>query len=174
MAPRGLLQQLVSLVQSSIDDISRISTELRPSTIDDLGILPTISWFCREYASIFPNIAVGKVIVIEEHDVRPSIRIHIFRIIQEALNNVARHSNATAVQISLTKHDDGIELSISDNGIGFNAASPPSPHEKRRGFGLISMKERANYFRRKMQHPHRRRQRREITVTWPLNRKTIR
>ncbi len=139
------LQQLISLVQNSIDDISRISMDLRPSTLDDLGILATISWFCREYQSIFPNIALTKEITIEEQDVNPDIRIHIFRIIQESLNNVARHSKASAVRISLTKKKDLIELSISDNGIGFNAAGNKLLLAKQRGFGLLSMKERTNY-----------------------------
>lgn len=161
------LQQLIVLVQNLIDDISRISMDLRPSTLDDLGILATISWFCREYQSVFPNITLQKEITIQEQDVQPDIRIPIFRIIQEALNNVARHSKASTVLVRLSNTADGIELSIADNGIGFNTGADTPPQEERRGFGLVSMKERTNYSGGKCRIRSAAGEGTTITASWP-------
>jgi PAS domain S-box-containing protein len=140
------LEKLVSIIQSTIDDVSRISMDLRPSTIDDLGIIATISWFCREYHLIYPDMDVIKKIRIKESDISSNIRIHLFRIIQESLNNVARHAKASRVKIGMIKTDGKIEISISDNGIGFDYRKKMLfNQENRRGFGLTSMKERTFY-----------------------------
>ena len=161
------LRQLISLVQSSIDDISRISMDLRPSTLDDLGILATISWFCREYQTIFPDIVLTKEILLEEQDVHPDIRIHIFRIIQEALNNVARHSKATEARVSLAKCPERIELCVSDNGVGFSVGRHNAPQTQPRGFGLLSMKERINYSGGKCVIRSAEGEGTTITASWP-------
>jgi len=138
--------KLISTIQDTIDEVSRISMDLRPSILDDLGIIATISWFCREYQLIYPCLDLIKRIEIEESDVSFNVRIHLFRIIQESLNNVARHSKASRVQVGLVKTGDRVEMSISDNGVGFNIREKfYAGQENRRGFGLISMKERANY-----------------------------
>lgn len=140
---RSSLDKLVSVIQNTIDEVSRISMDLRPSTLDDLGILATISWFCREYEVIYPRIDLKREIEIEERDVPAHIRIHLFRIIQESLNNVARHSKATRVRVSLTKNGGKVELAISDNGIGFDIEKKMvADQDGKRGFGLMTMKER--------------------------------
>ncbi len=142
-AGRTSLDKLISVVQNTIDEISRISMELRPSTLDDLGILATISWFCREYRSIYPGIDLVENIEIKEGAVSADIKIPLFRIIQESLNNVARHSKATSVRLCLAKKNGKVELTISDNGIGFDVTKKvTAQHGGERGFGLLSMKER--------------------------------
>ena len=140
------LEKLILAIQNTIDEVSRVSMDLRPSTLDDLGILATISWFCREYQLIYPDLDLIKKIGIEESDVPTNIRIHLFRIIQESLNNVARHAKASRVKVGMKKTAGRIEMTISDNGIGFNVREKMFLNqEDRRGFGLISMKERTNY-----------------------------
>jgi len=140
------LEKLSSTIQNTIDEVSRISMDLRPSTLDDLGILATISWFCREYQSIYPDLDLIKRIKIKESNVPANIRIHLFRIMQESLNNVARHAKASSVKIDMAKTAGRIEMTISDNGIGFNVREKTlQGQEDRRGFGLISMKERTGY-----------------------------
>jgi len=140
------LKTLVPIIQTAIDEVSRISMDLRPSILDDLGIIATVSWFCREYHCVYPSLELVKNIEIEEGDVPSPIKINLFRILQESLNNVGRHSRATCVRVGLLKTENRIEISITDNGIGFNA------QEKihiglngRRGFGLFSMQERTKH-----------------------------
>jgi signal transduction histidine kinase len=117
--------------------------DLRPSTLDGLGILPTIEWFSREFQTSYPFMQIEKKIDIRETDVPDSLKIIIYRIAQEALNNAARHSGAEIMRISLAKTDGEIRLALQDNGQGFDLEDLLSADTVGRGFGLTSMKERA-------------------------------
>ena len=140
------LQRLVPIIQTAIDEVSRIAMDLRPSTLDDLGIIATISWFFREYHAVYPSLALVKHIEIEEHDIPPAIKIHLFRIVQEALNNIARHSRATRVQVGLARTGGRVEIFIRDNGTGFDVQKNfRAGQNGRRGFGLFSMRERIKH-----------------------------
>jgi PAS domain S-box-containing protein len=141
------LKESIPVIQATIEEVRRISMDLRPSILDDLGILATISWFCREFQCVYTAIKINTTITIEEVDVPEHVKIIIFRIIQEALNNTAKHSRADTVDISLTKGDSGIELSISDNGIGFDVQEIALREDSSRGMGLASMEERTDLSR---------------------------
>lgn len=126
------------IIQQSLDEVRRIGMNLRPALLDDLGLLPTIGWFVRDYQKTYPGIRVEKQTEIEESQVPDPLKAVIYRILQEAMNNIAKHSKANHVGISLMrKKDDRIELVIGDNGIGFDMESI------KEGLGLGSMKERA-------------------------------
>jgi len=137
------LKNTIPIIQTTIDEVRRISMDLRPSTLDDLGILATISWFCREFQLVYKNIRINQTIDIEERDVPEHLKIIIFRTIQESLNNVAKHSRADAADITLLKRDGNIELTIADNGKGFDAQEKLMSEDYNRGLGLASMEERA-------------------------------
>ena len=117
--------------------------DLRPSILDDLGILATIAWFCREFQNIYSTVSISREIAITEKDIPVSLKTFIYRIMQEALNNVAKHSQADRVRLCLKKTNGQIELLIEDNGQGFNYAKAVYHKNSMRGFGLASMKERA-------------------------------
>ncbi len=136
------LEPVVSVVQDAVEEVRRISMNLRPSILDDLGILATISWFCREIEETFSGIRIENRINIDENDVPDSLRIVIYRLLQEALNNMAKHSQANLVHLSLERTSEGIELSIKDNGVGFDIERLLSKDRAKRGLGLASMKER--------------------------------
>jgi len=136
------LEAVVPLAQEAIEEVRRISMDLRPSTLDDLGILTTISWFCREFQAIYSGISIEKQINIEEDEVPDLLKTIIYRVLQEAMNNVTKHSNANLVRLSLRKTDGTIELVIEDNGLGFDLEDALSVDSDRRGLGLASMKER--------------------------------
>ena len=137
------LESVVPLAQSAVEEIRRISKNLRPAILDDFGIIATVSWLCQEFETIYSRIGVEKEIDIEESDVPDVLKIVIFRISQEALNNIAKHSKANQVHLSLTKRGDIIELTISDNGKGFDVEQTLSGGRPERGLGLASMRERA-------------------------------
>ena len=137
------LKDTIPIIQTTIDEVRRISMDLRPSTLDDLGILATISWFCREFQSVYTNIRINQNISIEENEVPEHLKIIIFRTIQESLNNIAKHSQADTSDITLAKRDGNIELTISDNGKGFDAQEKLLSEDYDRGLGLASMEERA-------------------------------
>ena len=137
------LETVIPLTQKTIEEVRRIVKDLRPSILDDLGILATINWFCREFQNVYSGIRIKREIEIHENDIPPPLKTAIYRILQEALNNVAKHSQADLVQLFLQKTDNRVELTIHDNGAGFDLSEAISLIPSRRGFGLASMRERA-------------------------------
>jgi PAS domain S-box-containing protein len=144
-ASQATIRSVVPLIQSTMEEVRRISMALRPSTLDDLGLLMTISWFIREFQLAYPEIQVEKDFQVEEEQIPETLKTNIFRILQEALNNAAKHSRAQRVVISLRWLQDRLELKIQDHGIGFD------PRRRKKasvsgGLGLDSMRERAILF----------------------------
>ena len=136
------LNNLIPLIQNTVEEVRRITMDLRPSTLDDLGILATIAWFCRELQETYSSVEVKREISVKETEVPEPLKIVIYRVLQEALNNVVKHSGANRVTISLDKKNNTIQLAIEDNGCGFDLDEALSVDDFRRGFGLASMRER--------------------------------
>ena len=136
------LETLLPMVQSTVEEVQRIAVDLRPFIIDDLGLVATLRWFLRQFQNTYSDIKLDNRISLEEHEIPESLKIVIFRIVQEALNNVSRHSLAKHVQVALRKRKGQVELLIKDDGRGINSLSAASPPRRGGGFGLSSMKER--------------------------------
>ncbi len=161
------LNGLIPIIQSTVEEVRRITMDLRPSTLDDLGILATIGWFCREFQETYATVRIEKEIGLEEADIPESLKTVIFRVLQEALNNVAKHSRADSVTVSLMKRDDTIELTIEDNGRGFNLNEVLDIDSAERGFGLGSMKERIELSGGSFSLESTRREGTNISASWP-------
>lgn len=136
------LHALVPLLREASEEVRSIVMNLRPSILDDLGILATIGWFCRQFKAVYSYIEVKEKIEIEEEAIPDHIKTNIFRILQEAMNNVAKHSSADHVEVSLRKRNNRIELTVKDNGTGFNAQDLMEVKASEKGFGITGMKER--------------------------------
>ena len=136
------LKSIIPTVQQAIEESRRIQTNLRPSMLDDLGILTTLDWHCREFQKTFSHIRIEKEMDLSENDVPQSLKTVIYRISQEALNNIAKHSKADLITLSLRKNDGPIELTVQDNGQGFDMERIFSMESTRKGLGLGSMRER--------------------------------
>lgn len=143
--PAKPLQAVVPVIQASVEEVRRISMALRPSTLDDLGLLATITWFIREFQATYPHIDVEKIIEVEEFEVSDLLRINVFRILQEAMNNAAKHSRATKVTVALRQVLHDLQLMVMDNGTGFDPAAAQRGRVDH-SFGLASMRERAELF----------------------------
>ncbi len=137
------LHTLISIIRESIEEVRRIQMNLRPSLLDDLGIIATIRWFSREFVKIYSNIQINTQIEIEEEEIPSPLKIVLYRIMQEAFNNIVKHSGATLIRLLLKKSDSRIELVIEDNGTGFDYSTASSTETHRKGLGLNSMRERA-------------------------------
>jgi PAS domain S-box-containing protein len=137
-----VLDDIVPLIQATVEETRRIAMGLRPSTLDDIGISETIYWFCRQYENIYKNIRILKLIGIEEDQMPETLKTVIFRVLQESLNNVAKHSGANRVQLSLQQQGQSVELIVEDNGSGFDSEKPLPQNAAARGFGLAGMRER--------------------------------
>ena len=130
------VDQLSELVRETIFTVQRLTTELRPQIIDDLGLEAAIEWYTDEFArrnrlnvycSLHPGISLPH-----------SVSLIIFRIMQESLTNISRYANASRVDIELIQTYEQIEFSVIDNGIGIKESEIHS----KKSFGIIGMKER--------------------------------
>jgi signal transduction histidine kinase len=136
------LSLLVPMIQSGIEEIRAIYMGLRPTILDDFGIAATIAWHCRLMGETSPQIKVETQIDLRESDLPASLKTVIYRVVQEVLNNVVKHSGATLVKLFLGHVGDGIELTIGDNGRGFDMDEVLDGDDVMRGLGLASMQER--------------------------------
>ena len=138
-----LSEGIFSTIKEAMDEARRIQMDLHPSTLDDLGIIATLSWFCRRFQTTYSHIRIEQDVGIGESEVPKSLKTVIYRISQEALNNIAKHSKAGSVCLSLQKIDNTIQLTIQDDGQGFGVMETAAIDGTRKGLGLISMTNRA-------------------------------
>jgi two-component system NarL family sensor kinase len=137
----GRLRVCIDKTQEMIEEVRRVSMALRPAILDSGGILLALKRLSREVGELKRDLAVRLDIGVREPEIQGSLKIHLFRIVQEALNNVIKHAGAENVWIRLYRSDAGLTLEIEDDGVGFDPASLTGPA---RGLGLSSMKQRAN------------------------------
>jgi signal transduction histidine kinase len=134
---RGKIKSAMNLADSSIRSVQRISSELRPTLLDDLGLGAAIAWAVKEFHK---RTKIKCSVLIDPPDIRADQErsIVLFRILQEALTNVMRHSKATRVRVRLRKSDSTIKLKVTDNGVGI------SQHQinDAKSIGLTGMRER--------------------------------
>jgi PAS domain S-box-containing protein len=134
------IQNMIELTDATIQSVKRISTELRPGLLDDLGLSAAIEWQAEEFQN-HTGIDCKMTIQPEEIILNEVLSTAIFRIFQEALTNVARHARATQVQACLTQKKHGIQLIVKDNGRGLPEEKMHNP----KSFGLIGIRERASF-----------------------------
>jgi signal transduction histidine kinase len=136
-------KRLQNILKPPLEKPSASRPPSGPSALDDLGIGPTLNWSLREFQKTYPLINLEKKYQFGEAEIPDSIKIAIFRITQEALSNIGRHSKANNVTLSLSKNNHSIDLLIRGNGQGFDVDHALSIENSRLGLGLSSMKERA-------------------------------
>lgn len=139
---RNELQNLKTIAKDTLDDIRKTIYDLRPMSLDDLGLIPTLERYIYNFnENTWTNVELN--IIGQEHELEPAIEVAIFRVIQESLNNIRKHSKATNAMIAVEFIGDRLNLSITDNGIGFNMKEMDNADTKTNGgFGLISIRER--------------------------------
>lgn len=141
-AVRQGLQQIKRLTERTLDELRRLSHDLRPSLLDDLGLLDAVQWLAN-YLADKCGWTMQVVVEADFPRLAPEVETALFRITQEALNNIKTHANATAVTIRLSQQGGLVQLEIEDNGRGFDPVAIARDHYPDRGMGLLSMQERA-------------------------------
>jgi signal transduction histidine kinase len=131
------LRSIRGLAESGVNETRNMALLLRPSMLDDFGLLPALEWQGREAAKrtgLSVSISAGKLAdqLPEEH------KTCVYRVVQEALNNCARHAQATKVQVTVDGRPGEIVLTVQDDGCGFDAA-------RVRGLGQLGMEERVHH-----------------------------
>jgi signal transduction histidine kinase len=137
------LEKIITMITDTIQETRRISAHLRPSVLDDLGLCATIDWFCCDFEKHYPQIQVVRQLEIEEDDVAEQSKVVVYRILQEAMNNLAKHSEADRVHISLVNFGNELKLCVADNGCGFDFDQINSNRDPLSGQGLSNMRDRA-------------------------------
>ena len=138
----GAMQEISAEASLAMQETREISYNLRPFQLDRLGLTKAVEAMVRTAGSASGIHMTAKVDNID--DAFPAdLRINFYRIVQESLNNIMKHSHATEAEVRVTRYDNRIVLSISDNGLGFNPATRPSKGGTT-GFGTTGMQERAH------------------------------
>ncbi len=130
------LKELLSLIDTTVKKVRHISSELRPSLLDDLGLVAAMEWHIEEFQKR-SGIELESYMPATELILPEPVKIGLFRILQESLTNVARHSGAQRVIVTLLQKENTLILTIEDNGKGFDAEN-----SKKKTLGLLGMKER--------------------------------
>jgi len=131
----------MALVDDLMEQIRTLSLELRPTVLDELGLAPALEWYCRRQV---PKLGLQPHYTCDPALPRPSpaIETACFRVVQEAVTNVAKHAGATEVWIDLRYETDALHLTIRDQGVGFNVRTNPQQVAQDAGVGLRGMMER--------------------------------
>ncbi len=150
------------ITQQTIEDVRRLSMNLRPTVLENLGLVPALEWYIedyRRYSGISTDFSSPRI----KERLPGEIEIVIYRAVQESLTNVARHAEATHVFVTLHFCENYLELQVADNGKGMNLRDVNS------GLGLLGMEERVKLAKGEFSIKSQKEQGTRILITLPLN-----
>ena len=136
------IREISKSIDNMVASVERISAELWPELLDDFGLVAALEWQTREFqvqTGIQSQISLPSIDVV----INKNLSTAIFRIFQEALNNVARHANATSVHIDLARQNGHLRLIVQDNGKGITREQIHDPES----LGIIGMQERVRFMK---------------------------
>ena len=140
---RNKLRGLKRQVNQRIVEVRRMSVHLRPSALDDFGLVVSLSRLCEDYDRLKKTRVIFKANgPVREHYI-PEADIALYRITQEALSNIIKHAHASRASVEISDDGTTVSLSVEDNGIGFETDAPRRVNEPGKHLGLVSMRERA-------------------------------
>ena len=137
---RPIIAERIARIEAMLNDggrNTRISADLRPLMLDDLGLAAAVEWVIQEFTD--RSDADCKVVIEGSLDLEDPHATAVFRVLQESLTNIAKHAGATTVNVQITRTAEKVYLRVQDNGIGFSLESP----RKRNSHGLLGVRERA-------------------------------
>ena len=135
------LEKIIGHLTKVIEESRRISYQMRPPLLDDCGLVAALSEYFQNFKEFYPDIEIVSHIDIS-NDISDDIKTVIYRVVQEALNNIGKHSCANFVKIEMSECKDRILLKIGDNGCGFEVSNLLDKNQTKTGFGMHSMRER--------------------------------
>ena len=143
VAIKKQLSDLGESTSEAVEEVRRMMSDLRPSILDDMGLESAVSWYAETHLE-----REGMEVVLDLHKSKaplsPNVEISVFRVYQEAITNVIKHSGASHVSISLAYDDDRVSGTIKDDGVGFDVPAARPGADGGWAVGLLGMAERAN------------------------------
>lgn len=140
-SPLPVLELALEGVRQSAEQIREIAMNLRPTVLDDMGASSAVAWLCRQFAEIYPTLAVVTELSAGDGDIPDRLSTAIYRSTQELLNNVAKHAEATEVRVELRRDGMRLSLTVRDNGVGIPETWRGADRDV--GNGLRNLRERA-------------------------------
>ena len=140
---RKQMETMKAYAMQSVEELHRVITDLRPSLLDDLGLVAALRWYARHYAETLP-LTVNVDIQGHTRRLPPEIETVLFRIAQESLTNVVRHARSNYATIRLSMNEQQAVLEVEDDGVGFDPTATFAASGDSRPWGLLGMQERAD------------------------------
>lgn len=134
------VEELRELTLSALDSVRRMAMDLRPAALDDLGLVPALQAYAERFSETWPTKVIVRVTDGLRRRLPPDVELVLYRVVQEALTNVAKHSAASLARVSLSRRRNEVTLGIEDNGVGFEPADKTQSNGT--GLGLFGMRER--------------------------------
>ena len=157
------LSSMLSVIDDTVQSVRRISSELRPGILDDLGLIPALEWQSQEFEK---RTGIKSIYNSRVNEFNPAsdISTNIFRVYQEALTNIARHAQASLVETSLEETEGYVVLKVKDNGLGIDKVEA----SVKDSLGLMGMRERALLFNGELSIEGERQKGTIVTLRIPL------
>lgn len=142
--PDGIMsiEKIIGHLAEAIQESRRISYQMRSLVLDDFGLVAALSENFKKFKEIYPQIDIVSKIEISEEGISDEIKTVVYRVVQEALNNIGKHSGANSAAITLSDSKEQISLRIEDDGCGFDLTEMMGAYQPLQGYGMHSMKER--------------------------------
>lgn len=156
------------LTVQTLEEVRKIVMDLRPTLLDDLGLVPALRWYSKTQAE-----RLALKLTFESRGLQgrlpPQLEVALFRIVQEAITNIARHAEARSVKVQLVRSGSSLVAVIEDDGKGFEVSEYFGEGRKSNGFGLLGMKERASVLGGTLEIHSRAGRGTRVTVTVPVS-----
>jgi PAS domain S-box-containing protein len=137
------LEESMGIVEQAIQQVRNLSLDLRPSLLDDLGLVATLRWYLDRQAK-WSGFATQFTASLTETRLSSNLETVCFRVVQEALTNVMRHAQAQLVRVELQQQETELHLLIADDGVGFDVEATLAQVVQGTGLGLLGMQERVS------------------------------
>ncbi|WP_085579320.1 cache domain-containing protein [Thalassospira mesophila] len=138
------IEKAAKRLQDAIQEVRRISRDLRPAVLDDLGLKPAIESMCAELQDR-SGIQIAVKCDPIENALTPAKKTTLYRVLQESLTNIERHADATHVSVRIRRDGASVVMTVADNGVGFETKSYIRNRDPRAGIGLRNMRERMEF-----------------------------
>jgi PAS domain S-box-containing protein len=163
-----VLEEILASVGSTLEETQRITKNLHPSVLDDLGLIAAMRGYCREFVRFYPSISVSSEFKLDEEEIPESIKIMIYRVFQEAMNNAGKHSGAGRLRVTLQTLPGEVVLAVEDDGSGFDPKAVSDRVGYHAGLGLENMKERTELYGGKLDLVSAVGKGTKVFASWPL------